>query len=111
MNSLSVEVRRVMAALATILPEKDLSHSEGVGYGRLGTLNMERAKEVLEELFSFIREGDTDAFDLVQEIKSLLGPSRVSDNLRRLESQIEDYEFEEAQETLERISKELGLTG
>ncbi len=45
---------------------------------------------------------------MIGEIKDLLGQALINDDVRQLESQIDDYEFEEARETLERISIELG---
>ena len=44
--------------------------------------------------------------ELSVEIKDLLGDIR---DVRKLKSQIEDYEFEDARETFERIVGKLGL--
>ena len=67
---------------------------------------MYRLKAVFEKLSNFIDEGGLDVLELVVEIKGLLGDTR---DVRKLESQIEDYEFEEARETFERIVGKLGL--
>ncbi len=68
---------------------------------------MVRLKAVFEKLSNLIDEGDSDALELVVEIKDLLGGT---DEVGKLESQIDDYEFEDARETFDLISKEMGLS-
>ncbi|MDM8525680.1 hypothetical protein QUF80_20100 [Desulfococcaceae bacterium HSG8] len=70
---------------------------------------MENLKDVFIELSALIDEGNSDALDLVQEIRDMLGQSGVADDVRKLELQINDYEFEEAGETFARICEELNL--
>ncbi len=109
-SSLSGEAKRVMTALALLFPEKDLEQSqEAPGEGEPETPDRKRLKEVFEELSGLIDEGDSGAMDLVGEIKELLGPSGITGDIRLLESQIDDYEFEEARETFGRISGEMGM--
>ncbi|MDM8556389.1 ATP-binding protein [Desulfococcaceae bacterium HSG7] len=105
--SLSEEVERVMPALEALFREKDQSQSEETSdNGKHEPLDMGRLKAVFKKLSNLIEDGDSDALDLVVEIKDLLGNT---DDVRKLESQIDDYEFEEARETFERIVGKLGL--
>ncbi|MDM8556391.1 ATP-binding protein [Desulfococcaceae bacterium HSG7] len=111
-TSLSREVERVIPALEALFREKDSPQSEETyDNGESEPLNMERLKAVFEKLSEFIDEGDSDALELIGEIKDLLGPARITDDVRKLESQIDEYEFEDARETFRRILKELDIEG
>ena len=68
-----------------------------------------RLKEALGELSDLIEEGDSYALELVGEIKNLLKPFGITEEVRLLESQVDDYEFEKALETYKRISGKLEL--
>ncbi|MCP4692581.1 MAG: hypothetical protein GY859_31350, partial [Desulfobacterales bacterium] len=61
------------------------------------------------KLGDLIDEGNSDAADLVAEIRALLTSSRVADDIRDLEFQINDYEFEEARKLFNRITRELSV--
>ncbi len=54
-------------------------------------------------------EGDSNALKLIGKIKNLPGPSGLTEDIRILESQVDDYEFEDARETFNRISRELDI--
>ncbi len=107
--SLSEEVKRVMAALESLLREPNQTHFEQVQSNETHeALDMEQLKPVLGDLSFLIDEGDSDALERIRELMDLLGPSRITDDIRKLASQIDDYEFKEARKTFKRISKELG---
>jgi len=108
------DVTRVMAALDTFINEDEVQ-TEGVG-GReylenavLTEPETHRIKTLFKELSGLIDERDSDALDHVAEIKTLLGPSNISDTFLKLESQIRSFTFEQAKETLAQTTKALGL--
>ncbi len=108
--SLSGELKRVMTTLRPLLLEQDQSHFETVQDNESDeALDMERLKAVLGELSFLIDEGDSDALERIGTLMELLGPYRVTGDIRKLASQIDDYEFEDARETFKKISKELGV--
>ncbi|MCP4693303.1 MAG: response regulator, partial [Desulfobacterales bacterium] len=101
MASFAREAERVMTALAPLLSGKNPSRPEAAGG--------ERLKPLLGKLGDLIDEGNSDAADLVAEIRALLTSSRVADDMRDLEFQINDYEFEEARKLFNRITRELSV--
>ncbi|MDM8525682.1 ATP-binding protein [Desulfococcaceae bacterium HSG8] len=106
--SFSIEVKRVMTALASLFSETDIKQTEAVQ--DVEVLDREQLLKVFEELSELIEEGNPDALSLVENIRKLPGPARITDDFRKLESQIDDYEFEEARDTFNRILKELNLS-
>ena len=71
-------------------------------------------RDCLEGLVSgspvnLIDEEDSDAFELIEKTKGMLGPNGISGNIRKLESQIYEYEYEDAGRTLYRVLKELNV--
>ncbi|MDM8556395.1 ATP-binding protein [Desulfococcaceae bacterium HSG7] len=108
MAALSQEVKRVMAELEPLFREKHRQDEEVLDVGGSGVPDMERLKEIFKKLKGLLDEGDSDALEFIGEIKNFLRPFGITDDVRKLESQIDDYEFEKARETLERISKKLG---
>jgi len=108
---LSYEVKRVMAALE-ILFRKEFSQSdEGRNNGKPEPPDMKQLKVLFGELSDLINEGNSEARDLIKEIKNSLGLSGISSHVRLLESQIDDYEFEDARETLNRVLRAWSLHG
>ena len=109
------EVARVMAALDTFIKNEDARRTgEAAGGGEPGilppkALEMPRLKKLFQELSDLIDKRDSDVIKLVAEIKTLLGPSNISNNFLKLESHINSFKFEHAKEALEHVTKELDL--
>ena len=112
MAPFSMSVNRVMSALDPLARKEDSSQSEEVqSIGKPEKLDLDRLQEVFTKLYRLIDEMDSETLNVIQEIKDLLGQSRFTENYRKLESQVNEYAFEEARDTLDRISYELGLGG
>ena len=115
LDSFAKEVARVMAALDTFIKNEDARRTEeAAGDGKLEiqppkALETPRLKKLFQELSDLIDKRDSDVIKLVAEIKTLLGPSNISDNFLKLESQINSFKFEQAKEALEQVTKELDL--
>ncbi|MBF0188211.1 MAG: PAS domain S-box protein, partial [Magnetococcales bacterium] len=114
LQALSDEVERVMAGLEPLVGD---FQSDSTPPATFATSSKATATQpdtttllpLMESLATLIDDGDSDALEKVQELKQLLG-SRSSDaRLSTLETQIDDYDFEEAQGTLGRLAKPLGL--
>jgi polar amino acid transport system substrate-binding protein len=112
MGSFAMEVNRVMAALEPIVLERNRQQpGEFHEAVEPNPLNAAQLEGIPEELSSLIDEGDSEAIALVGRLKDLLGSSRLAEKVLRLESQIEDYEFEDARTTLDQILKQLNMEG
>jgi PAS domain S-box-containing protein len=94
------EAERVMAALRSLFDQKRWPPSgEEQGKPR----EIEDLESSVAEFKRLVEEGDPEAAAWITPIESRMGPSAPKDLFRRLESQIDDYEFEEALATLEKI--------
>ena len=115
LDSFAKEVARVMAALDAFIKNEDARRTEeAAGGGELEiyppkALETPRLKKLFQELSDLIDKRDSDVIKLVAEIKTLLGPSNISDTFLKLESQINSFKFEQAKEALEQVTKELCL--
>jgi len=109
------EVARVMAALDDFIKNEAAKRSEATAGGEspedqpLTALATARLKKLFQELSEFIDKRDSDAIKLVSDIKTLLGPSNISDNFLKMESYINSFKFEQAKEALWQAARELGL--
>ncbi len=109
------EVARIMAALDAFIKSEDVRQTEtAIGVGDLKSqppkaLEAPRLKKLFQELSDLIDNRDADVIKLVAEIKTCLGPSYISDSFLKLESQINNFKFEQAKEALVQATKELGL--
>ena len=72
-------------------------------------LETSRLQNLFQELSGLIDKRDSDVIKLVAEIKTVLGPSNISEVFLKLESQIDSFKFEQAKETLVQTTRELGL--
>jgi len=66
-------------------------------------------QQLFQELAGLIDKRDSDALTIVAAIKELLGPSNISSSFLALESQINSFAFELAQNTLEQTTAGLGF--
>ncbi|MCP4349500.1 MAG: response regulator, partial [Desulfobacterales bacterium] len=108
MISFSVEVKRVMKALDPLFPLKNPEIIEPVPIGLMPkTLNMEKLKAIFKDLSQLIDEGKFDALQLLQQLKEELGPSGVTEDILKLESLLNDYDFDEARCAARQISNTL----
>lgn len=115
LDSFANVVARVMAALDTFIKNEDAGRTEAAAGGEaLGiqsskTLGTPRLKNFLQELSDLLNKRDADAIKLVAVIKTWLGPSNISDNFLKLESQINCLKFEQAKKVLAQTTKELNF--
>lgn len=118
-DSLSIKIKQVTDALAILFSEKNhlqskektcrKSEAAELNCLELDHLEKDRLKKAFEKFLKLTKEGDSDALDVLAKIKNLLGQSGDNDDIRKLESQIDDYEFDDAIETSNRILGKLDL--
>jgi polar amino acid transport system substrate-binding protein len=115
LNSFGEEVTRVMAVLDAFVKNENAGRTE-VATGNeeleirpLKAVETSRFAKLFQDLSDLIDERDADVINLVTEIKTMLGPSNISDNFLQLESHLNSFKFEQAQKALEQMIKELGL--
>ena len=108
LEMLAPEMERVVSAIEPLFQKKDAPEGAAENKTR-AAVDPERLKPVLEKLSGLIREGDSDATVAIDEIKTLFAHSEIENDILTLESQINDYEFDIAQETLKKIYSVLML--
>jgi PAS domain S-box-containing protein len=74
-----------------------------------GALDKARLKRLFDELTDLIDNRDSDVIKTVVRIKSALGPSYTGSAFSELETQINRFKFEQAQETVLHVIQELTL--
>ncbi len=108
--ALSQELSRVMTELEKLFSETDFAESVPVPEANeIQKAGKRRMEEVFSELSDLIDEGDSDAVVKVGMIKEFDIPDALAEQIEKLESEINNYEFDDARETFHRISNELGL--
>ncbi|MCP4098028.1 MAG: hypothetical protein GY748_17495 [Planctomycetaceae bacterium] len=113
MIAFSEEVRRVIKALDHLFPKKKTEIAELVQEGMMletlnpEILNLKKLKAIFKELSQLIDDGKFDALELLQQLKEELGPAGITDDVLKLESLLNDYDFDEARSSAHRISKML----
>jgi len=108
--TLTLELNRVMNALDGFFEmKKELSDEtkNSRPKGSVCDMNTIHQNSRLTELFSvlgqLIDQGNSKALTVVDELKTLLGPERIDDHFLQLEEQIDNYEFDDARESLDRF--------
>ncbi|MDM8517243.1 response regulator [Desulfobacterales bacterium HSG16] len=110
METFSEEINKVMTGLEKFINERDISKSDDVKSAEpQKKFDIEHMKMFFEKLSDLIDEGNSETLVMVNDIEDVLGPLLVTDNVRKLKSQIMDYDFEDARETFDLILKELSL--
>ncbi|MCP4143432.1 MAG: response regulator [Chloroflexi bacterium] len=112
MASFSNEVERVMPGLDSLFRKEDSPEPEGgQNAGVPEKPDMKHLKTVFTKLAGFIDSGDWQAIELIREIKHLSGPIEMTNEFRKLQSQINDYEFDDARKTLAKIEDSMKTSG
>ena len=115
LESLTKEIARVMASLDTIfsprVSEQSGKETDG-GQTKampLDSADKERLRGLLKDLSDLIDDRDSDVINLIGEIKTILGPTNVTEDFINLETEINSFNFEDAKVTVERFAKEIEL--
>ncbi|SDK35866.1 PAS domain S-box-containing protein [Maridesulfovibrio ferrireducens] len=94
----------VLTSLAPVLAglkrfaETDKPHIE-----RSGKLEPEKIKLQIEQLRTLLKESDTNAVALLEEIQSLSGWGELADKLKLMKKALDNYDFEEALAILDQL--------
>jgi PAS domain S-box-containing protein len=106
LKNLSNENSKVMQAISAFIKEADPSNESD---------SVENApdKELLTTHFNalstLIDDSDSEALSIVEEIKALLGQKYLTDDFCKLETQLNNYDFEGAKITFDKALKASGL--
>jgi polar amino acid transport system substrate-binding protein len=101
------EHKKVMTSV-----EKILAHdkpNETAIYLNQQKMNPKKLKKLFEELSLHIKEGNSDAMDLIVSLENFSKVYGIEADIREIKSQVDDYEFESASITLKRIGSKLAL--
>jgi PAS domain S-box-containing protein len=110
-KDIKIETEIIMTSIAKMIQSQDLKANDIISTREDIEIDMNRVKELFEELSALIDDGDSGALEIYGKIKELLGPSGLTDDFKRLEIQIDDYEFEDARETLQLVSESILVDG
>ncbi|MEO5349061.1 MAG: response regulator [Magnetococcus sp. YQC-3] len=108
MAQLAPEVERVMTALSPLATERVVPPT--ADNMPASELDKNRLQEIFLQLAPLIDEGDADAQEWIEEAGQLLAASPFAVAMQTLAGQVEEYEFEEAMQTMQQIVSGLGLT-
>ena len=64
---------------------------------------------ILQALARLVWEDDVEARDLAEKLLTMLGHTDLAEAARMLYSNIEDYDFETAKKSLQKIANDLGI--
>ena len=81
----------------------DLTSYEG------GTKEVSEIGPMLVKLAGLLKENDLEAEEYMESIKKYLSGTGPDEDMRRLENQINKLDFKNAQKTLTRIARNLGV--
>jgi signal transduction histidine kinase/ABC-type nitrate/sulfonate/bicarbonate transport system substrate-binding protein/DNA-binding NarL/FixJ family response regulator/HPt (histidine-containing phosphotransfer) domain-containing protein len=101
------EHKIVIASLERILLQKSGTEKSKVIYQK--NINIKELKQLFQELSLHIKEGNSEAMDLIVSLESYSQAFDIANDIKSLKTQIDDYEYEDASISLERIGKKLGL--
>ena len=109
LTSFSLEINRVMSALSTFFDsEKDTNlHVDEIENMLPEQLNLSIIKAQLRKISGLIDEGSLDTLIEINELKKHLGKSYLIEDIDRLASQVDDYEFDESREIFNEILEKI----
>jgi polar amino acid transport system substrate-binding protein len=107
MEALKNEHRIVIESVEKILLQN--TQNEKTNNVKQNTIDIKELKQIIQNLSLHIKEGNSDAMDLIFSLEALPQLSENLDDIRELKTQVDDYEFEAASITLKRMVKKLEL--
>ncbi len=111
MSSYSEAVSRLMKAIDPLKTIKNEVVEPVQAYISTGILNKEKLKVVITELNHLIDEGKLDALQRLQQLKEEFGSFMMTEDILKLDTLLNNYDFDEARSVTHQISKMLGLDG
>ncbi|MBF0124345.1 MAG: response regulator [Magnetococcales bacterium] len=103
LTSFDQGVQRIMTALLPLVSTPTPTMPATATVSQPAPLDLDRLKQLFDQLAKLIDEGDSDTLELLNQIKTLMGESRITADMQTLEAQINDYEFDQARVTFERV--------
>jgi signal transduction histidine kinase/FixJ family two-component response regulator/HPt (histidine-containing phosphotransfer) domain-containing protein len=107
LEKLHEEQKTVMISVDKIL--KQNTRTESKNNLHKNNTNTKELKKLFKDLSKHIEEGNSSAMDLIVSLENTSQSTDVSDDIRELKTQVDDYEFEAASITLKKIGKKLAL--
>ncbi|KPA14806.1 multi-sensor hybrid histidine kinase [Candidatus Magnetomorum sp. HK-1] len=108
----SIEMEKILKSITEVLSKQDeIQNSKIEMLETPGiTENNTEVKGIFNDLLSLIKEGNSDANEMISQLKQISGISKIYNDIQILENQIQDYEFDTAKNTLIDIAKKFGIT-
>ncbi|WED22896.1 response regulator [Vibrio sp. JC009] len=72
-----------------------------------GELDYDKLRELVDKLSQEVEDSDADAIDTAEAIDELVQGSGLQSTVKRLDEQLNDYDFEAAEETLAELKEQL----
>ncbi|MBF0623154.1 MAG: Hpt domain-containing protein [Magnetococcales bacterium] len=106
MKPFSEQTVRIMNGLTPLFGTSD-AEPPAEPSGDIDSFDKKRLKKLFEKLAQLIDEGDSEALELAEELQYLLADTGLAENINSLVTDIDDYEFEQAEQTLTKIRNQL----
>lgn len=92
----------VLNSTLSVLPQL-LTHDSSGQSPQTGQADAEAVKELLLRLRELLKDDDADALEAVEELSRVSLDHKYAENLKRISRAVNDYDFESAQEELEKL--------
>ena len=102
---------QVCAALEHVMPSLaalDAGEADGKDDTVPVDADPEQVKVLLQRLAELLEDCDADAAEIVEQLRPMLANSTQSGSFRRLGKQVEDYEFDDALDTVQKLTEAMG---
>ncbi len=104
METFSAQTDRIMTVLEPVCAnEAEQAPATDARVHACKPADRKQLRALFGKLGQLIDDGDSEALEWVADIKALLDSSDMADDIRELESRIDEYEFEDAKRTLAEI--------
>lgn len=104
LSGLSNLLTPILNSLKQILKKEEVREVEGQ-ITRDGDLDIDLFKELLIELKVLLEASDFDAVKKVEELKKIQGIGKYTENIKKINEFISDYEFDESVRVVNKLIK------
>jgi PAS domain S-box-containing protein len=102
LDGFQTRVQQTMTAIQSLLSQTP--HQQHIDKNKNDPpLPQEPLHETLQRLYQYLNDGDATARDIIDDLKTMTTSLTLSQDLKQLQSQIDDYEFDAARQTCLRL--------
>lgn len=110
LDELTKSLDEVLESIGTMLVPIGELHSEGPELVDDHNVDLEKVGSLMAKLMILLREGDSDSEECFEAFRKNVIGSRFREQIDKMQEQIENYDFEDAQNTLMQLAKSLNIS-